>query len=248
MPGEILVKSVSKKFTKRQNRADSIKSLFVGFLFKGMRETYSDFWALKDVTVSITPGESLGLIGPNGAGKSTLLYLVAGTMPPTKGAVEVRGSVAPLIELGLGFHPELTGRENIYLNASLYGLTRIEIESIYPDILAFSELADFIDSPMLSYSNGMRARLAFSIAINMNMDIILIDEVLSVGDAQFQEKCIKEMLELRNKKKTILFVSHDMAKVEMICDKACFLNQGELLIEDRPDKAIAEYKALARLR
>jgi lipopolysaccharide transport system ATP-binding protein len=245
VPGEILIENVSKKFRKRRNRADSIKSLFLGFMFTGMRETYSDFWALRDVTVTIAPGESLGLIGPNGAGKSTLLYLVAGTMPPTTGTVEVKGSVAPMIELGLGFHPELTGRENIYLNSSLYGLTRPEIESIYPDIVAFSELADFIDSPMLSYSNGMRARLAFSIAINLDMDILLVDEALSVGDARFSEKCIGEMFKLKSRRKTILFVSHDLESIELICDRVCFLNQGKVLVEDTPQKAIAEYKAFA---
>jgi len=244
--GKIIVEQVSKKFTKRTNKADSIKSLFVGFLLKGMRETTTDFWALRDVSMTINPGECVGLIGPNGAGKSTLLYLIAGTMDPTEGRIHVNGSIAPMIEIGLGFHPELTGRENVYLNASLYGLSKKEIESIFPSIQAFSELADFMDSPILSYSSGMRARLAFSIAVNLDMDILLVDEVLAVGDDRFREKCIKEMLDLKKRGKTIIFVSHSMSLVKLICERVCLLNRGGEIVDGDPDDAIQAYKALMK--
>ena len=246
MAARITIEHVSKKFVRRQNKADSIKSLFVGFLLKGMRETTKDFWALRDISMTIKQGECVGLIGPNGAGKSTLLYLIAGTMDPTEGRIHVNGSIAPMIEIGLGFHDELTGRENVYLNASLYGLTKKEINAIFPNILAFSELADFMDSPILSYSSGMRARLAFSIAISLDMDILLVDEVLAVGDNRFQEKCVKEMLDLKKRGKTIIFVSHSMSKVRLICERVCVLNLGGEIVDGDPAEAIQAYKTLMK--
>ncbi len=239
----IAVDKVSKRFTLKHNRADSIKSLFVGFLFRGLRETQEEFWALRDVSLSIKRGESVGLIGPNGAGKSTLLYVIARTIEPTAGSVRVRGSVAPMIELGLGFHPDLSGRENLYLNAALYGLSRREIDSIVPDVIEFSELGNFVDSPVSSYSSGMQARLAFSIAVNLNTEILLIDEVLAVGDDHFQKKCMARMKEFRKQGRTLVFVSHSMGNVLEICDRACVLSHGGLIADceaGRRNKGIRE--------
>jgi ABC-type polysaccharide/polyol phosphate transport system ATPase subunit len=168
-------------------------------------------------------------MGPNGSGKSTLLRLIARALYPTRGEIIIRGRVAPMIEIGLGFHHELTGRENVYLSASLYGLTRRDTSRIYPKIVEFSELEEFIDVPVKNYSTGMYARLGFSIAVHLEPDILLIDEVLSVGDEHFQERCTDRMLEFRRQGRTMLFVSHNPVAVEMICDRVCLLSHGNIV-------------------
>lgn len=226
MAAAIEVRHVWKRFTIRHNRADSLKERFVGLFNRRYRERREIFWALREINLTVEPGEALGLIGPNGSGKSTLLRLIARTLYPTQGEIIVRGRVAPMIEIGVGFHQELTGHENIYLNASLYGLTRREVDRLYRDIVEFSELGEFIDVPVKNYSTGMYARLGFSIAVHLDPDILLIDEVLAVGDERFQKKCMERMMEFRRRGKTILFVSHNATAVKQLCDRAYLLAQG----------------------
>jgi ABC-2 type transport system ATP-binding protein/lipopolysaccharide transport system ATP-binding protein len=224
----IEIRDVWKSFIIRHNRADSLKARVVGLIHKRYRERREEFWALRAIDLTIERGEALGLMGPNGSGKSTLLRLIARALYPTRGEIIIRGRVAPMIEIGLGFHHELTGRENVYLSASLYGLTRRETSRIYAKIVEFSELEEFIDVPVKNYSTGMYARLGFSIAVHLDPDILLIDEVLAVGDEDFQKKCIERMLEFRRQGRTMLFVSHNPASVEMICDRVCLLSHGNI--------------------
>lgn len=226
MASAIEVRNVWKQFIIWHNRADSLKERFIGLFNRRYREHKEIFWALRDINLTVEPGEALGLIGPNGSGKSTLLRLIARTLYPTRGEIIVRGSIAPMIDIGVGFHYELTGQENIYLNASLYGLTRREVDRLYQDIVEFSELGEFIDVPVKNYSAGMYARLGFSIAVHLDPNILLIDEVLAVGDERFQKKCLERMTEFRRRGKTIVFVSHSASAVQQLCDRACLLNQG----------------------
>jgi len=237
----IEVQDVWKCFCIRHNRNDSLKERFISLFDGRRREQREVFWALKGVNLQVDRGEMVGIIGPNGSGKSTLLRIIARILQPTRGSVIVRGSVAPLIEVGVGFHPELTGQENIYLNASLYGLTRREIDRIYDEVVEFSELGDFIDVPVKNYSTGMYMRLGFSIAIQLNPDILLVDEVLAVGDEAFQRKCLAKMEEFREQGKTILFVSHSVGLVEELCDRAYLVVSGQVVKEGRPEDVVAEY-------
>lgn len=237
----IEVRDVWKCFCIRHNRNDSLKERFISLFDGRRRERREVFWALRGVNLQVDAGEMVGIIGPNGSGKSTLLRIIARILHPTKGSVVVRGSVAPLIEVGVGFHPELTGQENVYLNASLYGLTRKEIDRIYDKVVEFSELGDFIDVPVKNYSTGMYMRLGFSIAIQLNPDILLVDEVLAVGDEAFQRKCLAKMQEFREQGKTILFVSHSVGLVEELCDRAYLLVSGRVVKEGRPKDVVAEY-------
>lgn len=239
----IEVRNVWKQFLVRHNRADSLKERFIGLFNKRYREHCEPFWALRDISFTVERGEALGLIGPNGSGKSTLLRLIARTLVPTKGEIIVRGRVAPMIELGVGFHHELTGQENIYLNASLYGLTRREIDRIYKDIVDFSELGEFIDVPVKNYSTGMYARLGFSIAVHLDPDILLIDEVLAVGDEHFQKKCLERMMEFRRRGKTIVFVSHSAEAIKKLCDRACLLSQGTITAIGEAAPVLEVYEA-----
>jgi lipopolysaccharide transport system ATP-binding protein len=236
------LRAVSKAFVLRRNRADNLKVRVVGLVNPRYREWREEFWALRDLDLTVAHGEFLGLIGSNGSGKSTLLRVMAGLLPPSRGHARVRGRVAPMIELGVGFHPELTGRENVYLNTSLYGLSRGETDRILDPVVEFSELSDFIDIPVKNYSTGMHMRLAFSVAAHMELDILLIDEVLAVGDERFQEKCIRRMEEIRRRGKTIIFVSHDMTAIERLCDRACLLVTGRLEAEGEPAKVVARYR------
>jgi len=225
------VQDLWKSFCIRHNRNDSLKERFISLFDGRRRERREIFWALRGVNLKVAQGEMVGIIGPNGSGKSTLLRIIAGILHPTKGSVIVRGSVAPLIEIGVGFHPELTGQENIYLNASLYGLTRKEIDRIYDKVVEFSGLEDFIDVPVKNYSTGMYMRLGFAIAIQLDMDILLVDEVLAVGDEAFQRKCLAKMQELKERGKTILFVSHALDLVSRLCDRAYLLIDGRVAME-----------------
>ena len=212
-------------------------------LFRGRRQFFQEFWALADISFEVARGETVGIIGRNGSGKSTLLQLIAGTLTPTTGAVEVRGRVAALLELGSGFNPEFSGRENVFLNGAILGLPRSEIEARLPDIVAFSGLEEFIDRPVKTYSSGMLMRLAFSVAVNVEPDVLIVDEALAVGDTAFQLKCVERLENLTRSGVTLLFVSHDTALVKTFCQRALYLERGRLKAQGRPD-VITEFYAL----
>jgi lipopolysaccharide transport system ATP-binding protein len=200
------------------------------------------FYALRDVSFRIRAGESLGILGPNGAGKSTLLSVISGIHYPDAGSVSVKGSVAALLELGSGFHFDLTGRENILLNASLLGLSRKQVYERFDDIVAFSELADFIDEPLRTYSTGMVMRLAFSVAVNTTPDILIIDEVLAVGDQKFQAKCIRKIRELKASGHTLICVSHSGALIEDLCDTCLWLDHGRVVMQGEANDVVRAYQ------
>jgi ABC-type polysaccharide/polyol phosphate transport system ATPase subunit len=204
--------------------------------------------ALKEVSFDVPRGEVLGIIGVNGAGKSTLMRAVAGIIPPTEGRVEVRGRVSTLLALGIGFHAELSGRENVRLGALAAGLTRDEVEAKYDDIAEFAELGEFIDLPMRSYSSGMYGRLAFSVAVNVDPDILLIDEALSVGDARFKQKSFKKMRELCDRAGTIILVSHGLRMVRRLCTEVIWLHEGKIALRGEPDTVIDEYTRFLDVR
>lgn len=218
----IKVANVHKKFKVYYDKGHSLKEKL---LFRN-RNHYEDRWVLKGVSFEVEKGEAVGIIGENGSGKSTLLKLLTKIMYPDNGTIEIEGRVSSLIELGAGFHPDMSGRENIYTNAAIFGLTRPEIDNRLNDIIGFSELEEFINNPVRTYSSGMYMRLAFSVAINVDADILLIDEILAVGDANFQTKCLNKMQEVKRAGTTIIIVSHSMAQIEQICDRAVWLNNG----------------------
>ncbi|MBI4637603.1 MAG: ABC transporter ATP-binding protein [Candidatus Rokubacteria bacterium] len=246
MPGAIDIVNVSKVFTIRHNRAQSLKTAFIGIFHRRYREEKETLWALRDVSLSVRPGEALGLIGRNGSGKSTLLKIIAGIYPPTSGRVRLAdGSrVGTIIELGVGFNGELTGKENIRLGASIHGLSRREIDALYPTVVDFSELHALMDVPFKNYSSGMQARLGFALAVNLEPDVMLVDEILAVGDEAFQRKCIARMERFRAEGKTIVFVSHVPETVKRICDRACILDHGALVFEGTPAEALDVYHRL----
>jgi ABC-2 type transport system ATP-binding protein len=246
LAGEIQIIDVSKAFTIRHNKADSLKSQVIGFFYKRYREQKEIFWALKDVSLNISPGEAFGLVGRNGSGKSTLLKVIAGIYPPTQGEVQLGNGtrLGTMIELGVGFHPELTGKENIFLGASIHGLGRKETEAIYKAVVAFSELDEFMDTPVKNYSSGMHARLGFALAVNLDPDVLLVDEVLAVGDEPFQQKCKEQIDKFRVQGKTIIFVSHSAEDVKNICDRACVLDHGRLIFLGKPADTIERYHQL----
>lgn len=243
-PIEII--NVSKAFTIRHNRSNSLKSSFVGIFYKRFRETKETLWALKDVSFKVNAGETLGLIGRNGSGKSTLLRIIAGIYRPTQGEVRFPNGtrVGAMIELGVGFNPELTGRENIFLGASIHGLKRSEIEEIYAAVVEFSELGSFMDVSIKNYSSGMQARLGFALTVNLTPDVLVIDEVFAVGDEAFQQKCIERMKAFRAQGKIIIFVSHDPSTIQPFCDRVCLLDHGALIYTGTPDEALKEYHVL----
>ena len=199
-------------------------------LARGRRQFYREFWALREVSFSIGRGETVGIIGRNGSGKSTLLQIICGTLRPTSGTVETRGRIAALLELGAGFNPEFTGRENVYLNGAILGLPRAEIDSRFDDIAAFADIGDYIDQPVKTYSSGMFARLAFAVYSNVDADILIVDEALAVGDARFQAKCMKRIKTIREDGATVLFVSHDVSSVRTLCERAIWLDAGRLMM------------------
>ena len=199
------------------------------------------FWALKDATFDVAAGEVVGIIGRNGAGKSTLLKLLTRITEPTSGEAEINGRVASLLEVGTGFHPELTGRENVFMNGTILGMKRREIEAKFDEIVAFSELEQFIDTPVKRYSSGMYVRLAFAVAAHLEPEILLIDEVLAVGDAEFQKKCLGKMGEVARAGRTVLFVSHNMPAVQNLCGRAVVIDHGRVALDGAPEKAIAHY-------
>lgn len=206
---------------------------------------YHDFDALRDVTFSVRRGETLGIIGRNGSGKSTLLQIICGTLQPTYGNVEVKGRVAALLELGSGFNPEFTGRENVFLNAAILGVSRDEAAAQMDSILAFADIGEFIDQPVKTYSSGMMVRLAFAVAVSVKPDLLIVDEALSVGDVFFQQKCFDRLRELQSQGVSLLFVSHDMGAVRNLCDRCVLLNKGRVVFDGPPEEAVSRYYAVA---
>lgn len=205
------------------------------------KEKTADLWALRNINFKVSPGERVGVIGRNGAGKSTLLKALSQITPPTTGKIKMRGRVASLLEVGTGFHPELTGRENIYLNGAILGMSRKEINQKFDEIVAFSEIEKFLDTPVKRYSSGMYVRLAFAVAAHLEPEILLIDEVLAVGDAGFQKKCLGKMAEVGREGRTILFVSHNMGAISNLCSRTIYLDHGKIKFDGKTDKCIAKY-------
>ena len=235
----IEVSHMSKKFKVYLDRGFTMKELL---LFK-KRRRYEERQVLKDISFSIRKGEAVGLIGHNGCGKSTTLKLLTRIMYPNSGKVVSRGRVSSLIELGAGFHPDMSGRENIYINASIFGLTKREIDARLDDIITFSELEDYIDNPVRTYSSGMYMRLAFSVAINVDAEILLIDEILAVGDANFQTKCYERLMDLKANGVTIVIVTHDMGATRRICDRAIWIHDGLVAADGKTNAVVDEYLA-----
>lgn len=233
----IEVRSMSKDFKLIYDKPYTLKERLV-FWNKTKTGVHN---VLKNINLDIKKGETVALVGTNGSGKSTLLKLMTKILYPNKGTVETNGKLTSLLELGAGFHQDFTGRENIYFNASIFGLTHKEIESRVDEIIEFSELGSFIDNPVRTYSSGMYMRLAFSVAINVDADILLIDEILAVGDAHFQEKCFKKLEELKNSDKTIVIVSHSLGPVRKLCDRGVWIYEGEVRKDGPIDEVIDEY-------
>lgn len=229
---------VSKKYQLHSQR--TLKEFLPVFL--GGKQIKKDIWALKKVSFEVEKGEALGIIGPNGAGKSTILKLIAGVTQPSAGKITVNGKISPLIELGAGFHPELTGQENIYLNGSILGMSKKEIKKKFKKIVNFAELWDFIEIPIKYYSSGMYMRLGFSIAVFVEPEILLIDEILAVGDVAFQKKCLEKMSEFKKNGVTIVFVTHSLGTVNDFCNRAIWLEKGEIKAEGEPEKVISAYQ------
>ncbi|MCY1692888.1 ABC transporter ATP-binding protein [Curtobacterium sp. SL109] len=240
-PAVVTVKNVSMRFTIRKD--NSLKERVVTLGRAGRRHS-EDFWALKDINLDIPAGTTIGLLGPNGSGKSTLLKTIGGILEPTTGTVERRGRLAALIELGAGFHPDLTGRENVYLNAAILGQTQEETEERFDDILQFSGIGDFIDTQVKFYSSGMYVRLAFAVAINTDPDVLLVDEVLAVGDEQFQKKCLDKIREFQAQGRTIVLVSHSLGQVQELCDSAVVLHHGEVKFQGSARLAVKNFREI----
>lgn len=239
-PGRILVDRVSRTFRVYPKAQRTLKDVFVAPGRSRAREVQ----ALRGVSLTAEPGEAVGLVGRNGSGKTTLLRLISGIIKPTTGRIEVGGRVASLLELGAGFHQDFTGRENVYLNGSIHGLSRARVRELMDEIVAFAELERFIDLPVRTYSSGMYMRLGFSVAAHIRSDVLLLDEVFAVGDEEFQRKCFGKVAEFKNRGGTILFVSHDAQAVERLCDRAVLLRQGEVAFDGSTREAIAAYRRL----
>ena len=231
------VRGVSKRFELYDKPSDRLKQMLFGRFGK---QFFREFWALRDVSFDVRRGECVGIIGRNGAGKSTLLQIITGTLAPTKGTVETHGRVAALLELGSGFNPDFTGRENVYLNGSILGLTKAEIDARYDEIVAFADIGEFIDQPVKSYSSGMMVRLAFAVIAHVDADILIVDEALSVGDAFFQQKCMRFMRKFMEEH-TVLFVSHDTAAVTSFCQTGVLLEHGEIKMRDEAKNVVHQY-------
>ena len=237
-PVVISVKNVTKKFNVYFDKTNTIKEKI---LFWNRSKNKEERTVLNDISLDIKKGEVVGLIGTNGSGKSTLLKLMTKIIYPNEGSITTEGKLTSLLELGAGFHPDFSGRENIYFNASIFGLTRKEIDDRLEQIIEFSELKGYIDNPVRTYSSGMYMRLAFSVAINVDADILLIDEILSVGDEHFQNKCFEKMLELKNQGKTMVFVTHSMGTVKKLCSRAIWLKDGVIKMDGETNMVVDEY-------
>ncbi len=232
----ILVQRVSKVYRLYERPSDRILEIF-----PLVRPRRRDFWALRDVNLNVEPGETLAVIGPNGSGKSTLLQIVSGILQPTSGRVATEGRIAALLELGAGFNPEFTGRDNVFLNGEIMGLSRAEVARIFPEIEAFAGIGEFIDRPVKEYSSGMYVRLAFATAIHVNPDILIVDEALAVGDAVFSNRCIQKFEELKQRRVTVLFVSHDLGLVKRLADRAVLMVNGRVACEGSPKDVVNRY-------
>lgn len=243
-PDIVVIDDVSKRFVLRKD--NSLKERLVNF-GRG-RKHREDFWALRNVTASFQAGHTVALIGHNGSGKSTLLKVIGGIVDATTGSVSRRGRIAALLELGAGFHPDLTGRENVYLNASIMGLSRAVTEERFDDIVAFSGIGDFIDTQVKFYSSGMYVRLAFAVAIHTDPDLLLVDEVLAVGDEAFQRKCLDKIRTFQQEGRTIILVTHNLSQVIELCDRAILLNRGEVVYDGDPRRAVSEFRDILEER
>lgn len=237
---------VSKRFVLHHERSRSFQEVMVNLLHR--RNSREEFWALKEVSFEVEQGETFGIIGANGSGKSTVLKLLTRILEPTRGRIEVQGKVGALLELGAGFHPDLTGKENIYLNGSILGLGKREMDSKLEEIIAFSELERFIDTPIKHYSTGMFLRLGFAVAISLDPDVLLTDEVLAVGDETFQRKCMDKIRDLQEAGKTIVFVSHNLAAVRDLCGRALWLDGGEVKARGRAAEVVDRYLEAANIK
>ena len=233
----IRVKNVTKYFKLYYDKPNTLKERLVNIT----RNKAENRLVLENINLDIKRGETVALVGTNGSGKSTLLKLMTKIIYPNKGTIVTNGKLTSLLELGAGFHPDFTGRENIYFNASIFGLSKSEIDKRLDDIISFSELDNFIDSPVRTYSSGMYMRLAFSIAINVDADILLVDEILAVGDQHFQEKCFAKLDELKKSNKTIVIVTHDLNAVKKLCTRAVWIYEGKVKMDDEPNKVVEEY-------
>jgi ABC-type polysaccharide/polyol phosphate transport system ATPase subunit len=240
----IRLQNVSKRFAFTPDMPQSVLETAIAAVSRRRRrpEVSHDLWAVRDVSFSVFPGQSLGIIGRNGSGKSTLLKIIARIIQPTSGEITVNGRVSALLELGAGFHPDLTGRENIYLNASVLGLTKDETAALFDDIVAFSELDEFINMPVKHYSSGMYMRLGFSVAIHVQPDILIVDEILAVGDQSFQTKCIDRIMEMKRDGVTIIFISHDLKNVAELCSDVVWMEHGVLRASGSTQSVLAEYR------
>jgi lipopolysaccharide transport system ATP-binding protein len=242
MSGSLTFENVGMRFRMYRERVTTLKEAVLG-RFRHLR-TADEFWALRDVSFRVGPGEAVGLVGHNGSGKSTLLKIAAGVLRASEGRVDVRGRVSPMIELAAGFDPELTGRDNIFLNGALMGHTRKEMALKFDRIVEFSELGEFIDMPVKNYSSGMYARLGFAIAVDVEPEILMIDEVLAVGDERFQAKCMDRIRAIKQAGCTIFYVSHAMDQVEELCERVIVLHHGRVEFDGAPVPAIARYREL----
>ena len=240
----VALHGVSKRFTLYHQGGSSLKERLVG-LVGGRRDSRETFWALRDVGFDIARGETIGLIGHNGCGKSTLLQIIAGILEPDAGRVETSGRITSLLELGAGFSPDLSGRDNIFLNASLHGVPADVIRAKFDEIVAFAELGRFIDTPVRNYSSGMYMRLGFSVAAHLDPEIVLVDEALAVGDEAFQRKCLRKIQQFQSQGVTVVIVSHDLLLVERLCSRACLLQRGELVALGPAADVIARYHQIA---
>lgn len=240
----IAVEDVSKRFKLYHERPSSLKERVLRF----RRPRAEEFWALREVGFEVPQGKTWGLVGPNGSGKTTLLKIIGGILRPTSGTVTTRGRIAALLELGAGFHPELTGRENVYLNASILGLSKQETDRYFDDIVGFAEIEDFIDNQVKYYSSGMFVRLGFAVAVHVDPEILLIDEVLAVGDEGFQKKCLDRVGQMQKEGRTIVFVTHAMAFVQQICDRATLLDSGQMRASGDTEQVIREFRAVMARR
>ena len=236
----IIVDDVSMKFNLSKEKVDSLKDYIIKSLRKEIK--YNEFWALKNVSFTVEKGDRVGILGLNGAGKSTLLKVIAGVFKPTSGTVTKHGKMVPLLELGAGFDPQYTGKENIYLYGAMLGYTKAFIDEKYDEIVEFSELKEFIDVPLKNYSSGMKARLGFSIATAVEPDILILDEVLSVGDARFRKKSLAKVQSMFDQGVTVLFVSHNIQQVKAICDTAILLEKGHIIASGDVDTVAAVYE------
>jgi|GEM_PF-129153 len=235
----VAVQDVSVQYRVPHEQVSGIKEFAIRWAKRQLK--YEKFWALRQISFSVHRGEIFGVIGRNGSGKSTLLKVIARVLIPTEGRVVIRGQVSPLLELGAGFHPELTGRENIYFNSAILGRTRQEVDALLPEIIEFAEIGDFIDAPLRTYSTGMAARLGFAVATAVRPEVLLVDEVLSVGDAAFQKKCLDRMYSFQDEGTTVIIVSHSMATIETFCDQALWLERGHMKALGKVDEVVRQY-------